>query len=217
MNMKYTESPKMTTLMRTKFILLTITFTLCSVAQAVEFGTYQPIYQTSSTLGGYGSNYNASGYGSYGTSYSGYRSSSAISAPGAMYAPSLSSPFSTGRLGNSVYRSADENLAIALQPHPSNRVGRRRMPVITGEEEEGETQTDGDGTWTWNGTTWVLEGAPSIGDTKIEGGQVYRWNGSGWELLDDQNAPDQPVGSIPWLMMALLVGVYAYRHKKEVI
>lgn len=209
--------------MKAKYILFTIACAISVCASAVEYGQYQPLYQTSSALGGYGSNYNASGYGSYGTSYSGYRSTSAISAPGAMYAPSLSSPFSTGRLGNSVYRSADENLARALQPTPSSSqssykgIGRRRAPGVTGEEEPGDTQADEDGTWEWDGVTWVKIGDPAEGDTMIKDGEAWIYHDGEWVPMGDQDGPNTPVGSIPWLLMALLVGVYAYRHKKEVI
>lgn len=215
--MKYTESPKMTTLMKTKFILLTITFTLCSVAQAVEFGTYQPLYQTPpshiTSVAGYGSNYTPTGYGSSDT-YSGYRSTSAISAPGAMYAPSLSSPFSTGRLGNSVYRSADDNLARSLQPNPpyGSRNKARRINHDGGDGNDfGEVSDDG---WIWDGEEWTLvKGAKKIGPD----GYTYEWDGSAWVPLSHQDDPNLPVGSIPWLLMVLLVGAYAYRHKKEVI
>lgn len=204
------------TFMKAKYILFTIACAISVSASAVEYGQYQPVYQTSNvrmtTIGSYGSGMSS------GTSYSSsFPSTSSMSASGSAYAPSVSMPFARTRRSASVggFMSADDNLARALQPTPSSSqssykgIGRRRAPGAEG--VEGQTTYD-DGKWWYNdGEEWI-----EILDKPAGAGEWW-YNGTEWVNMGNQDDPNTPVGSIPWLLMALLVGVYAYRHKKEVI
>lgn len=203
------------TFMKAKYILFTIACAISVCASAVEYGQYQPVYQTSNvrmtTIGSYGSGM------SFGTSYSSsFPSTSSMSASGSAYAPSVSMPFARTRRSASVggFMSADDNLARSLQPNPpyGSRNKARRINHDAGNGNDfGEVSDDG---WIWDGEEWTLAiGAKKIGPD----GYTYEWDGSVWKKIGYQDDPNTPVGSIPWLLMVLLVGAYAYRHKKEVI
>lgn len=202
------------TFMKAKYILFTIACAISVCASAVEYGQYQPVYQTSNvrmtTIGSYGSGMSS------GISYSsGFPSTSSMSASGSAYAPSVSMPFARTRRSVSIgFMSADDNLARSLQPNPpyGSRNKARRINHTDGDGNDfGEVSDDG---WIWDGEEWTLAiGAKKIGPD----GYTYEWDGSTWKKIGYQDDPNTPVGSIPWLLMVLLVGAYAYRHKKEVI
>lgn len=197
-----------------RYILLTIVSTLSICVSAVDYGNYQPIYRTSSarttSVGGY-----QYGISAGSTFSSGFRSTSTMTSPGSVYAPSVSMPFArTRRYNVGGFMSADDNLARSLQPNPAygSRNKARRINHDDGDGNDfGEVSDDG---WIWDGEEWTL----AIGAKKIgHDGYTYEWDGVAWKKIGYQDDPNTPVGSIPWLLMVLLVGAYAYRHKKEVI
>ena len=98
-----------------------------------------------------------------------------------------------------------ENTMRAIAP--------RRVPADPG-GEEGEWNQDGGKWWTWEEGVWR---EAELGDTRTTGGVTYRYNGSGWDIVKDQTDPNltAPVGTTPWLLLALLAALYTVRKKSR--
>ena len=111
------------------------------------------------------------------------------------------------------------NTAVAASPaqvaeNSPRAAGPRRIPAAPG-TGEGQWEQDGSGDWfIWDEGDWR---APEMGDTRTTGGVTYRYNGSGWDIVKDQTDPNltTPVGTAPWLLLALLAALYTVRKKSR--
>lgn len=93
---------------------------------------------------------------------------------------------------------------------PSNGAPRRVY--------EPGVKVDGNGHyWDADEEAWLpipgLDPIPQVGDTKYEGGIEYTWNGSAWVV--SSNEVNNPIGSLPFLLMLLLCGGYVVMKKRK--
>lgn len=86
---------------------------------------------------------------------------------------------------------------------------RRVLPNGNG-EYNGEFNN---GQW-WNEDEEEWVDKPFEGAVKNEGGIMYRYEGGDWVPIENQADPNAPVGDVPWIILLMLVAVYAFAKKR---
>ena len=66
--------------------------------------------------------------------------------------------------------------------------------------------------WNEDEEEWVDD--PFEGAVKNEGGIMYRYEGGEWVPIENQADPNAPVGDVPWIILLMLVAVYAFAKKR---
>lgn len=79
-----------------------------------------------------------------------------------------------------------------------------------GEKHDGQYWDDDEGEWVDELVEGMLQIQTNGGTTN-----TYRWNGSSWELVSSIADPNQPIGSLPFLLMLLLCGGYVVVKKRK--